>query len=352
MTRLADGITADAPPIPDTLMATLQSWRRPVILGHVRPDADCLGSMLAVALTWPGTDGKAASISLPPQSVSRRLGFLIEWSNAPVAEPEDFANADGFVAVDTAQKTRCNVVKEFGDGWSEGRDLINIDHHTSNTEFGEINWIDPVAGSTSELIYRLIVASGRPLTPLVASLLYAGIHSDTVGFSLPTTAASALRAAGDLVEHGARVAQIGEHLCRSQDACDFDLLRIIYDNTKLVADGRIAYSTASYEEITGAGCTVADIDDQVTVPRSLRGVRAAVLLTEGVKGKTRINLRGEADVGVLELARKLGGGGHAQAAGAILNATIQEAVDRVIPMVIAQLDAHEAHREQATHEQD
>ncbi len=328
-------------PIPEGLLSTLESWRRPVVLGHLRPDADCLGAMYAVALSWPA-DGEPARVSLPEGSISRRLRFLADWAGVPTVPPADFADADGFVVVDTGKHSRCNVHHEIRDVWSEGRSVINIDHHASNTQFGEFNWVDAAAGSTCELIHRLLVAADRTISPVVASMLYAGIHSDTVGFSLPSTASSALRAAADLVDSGARVPEIGEQLCRSQSQPEFELDRVIYDNTRLVADGRIAYSTASYEEITRSKCTSADIDDQVGIPRALRGIRMAILFTEGRKGKTRLNMRGEADVQVLELALQLGGGGHADAAGAILDASIEEAVQRVLPLAIEHLDRNHA----------
>jgi bifunctional oligoribonuclease and PAP phosphatase NrnA len=314
--------------------------RRPVVVGHVRPDADCIGSMCAVALTWTGDADGGVSISLPAGSLSRRLAFLSDWANVRIADTADFEAADGFVAVDTAKKPRCNVDKALGEDWSTDRPVVNVDHHDSNTQFGSVNWVDADAGSASELVYRLIRAAGRPISPVVASLLYAGIHSDTMGFSLQTTAASALHAAADLVDSGARVAEIGARLCRSQSQSEFELNRIIYANTKVVADGRIAYSSASYDEIMGSGCTAADIDDQVSIPQSVEGIQLAILLTEGARGKTRMNFRGEADVDVLSLAVRLGGGGHNQAAGAILSGSIEQAVERVLPMAMELLDDH------------
>jgi len=180
------------------------------------------------------------------------------------------------------------------------------------------------------------------MTPLVASLLYAGIHSDTVGFSLSTTTASALHTAAELVNAGARVAEIGERLTRSQSQSEFALNRIIHDNTRIVADGRIAYSTADHNEITTAGCTQADIDDQVAIPRSVRGIRLAILFTEGRPGRTRLNLRGEGGLNVLDLAARFGGGGHAEAAGAILDADIEHALQRVLPLAIEHVDRNRA----------
>lgn len=293
--------------------------------------------MLAVALTWPGA-GRRAAVSLPGGSVSQRLQFLTEWADAPLAAGSDFAAADGFAVVDTAKKSRCNVEKPLADSWSNGRPVVNIDHHASNTQFGDLNWVEADASSASEMVYRLIRSAGRPVTPVIASLLYAGIHSDTVGFSLPTATSSALRAAADLVDCGARVNEIGEFLGRSQSQSEFELQRLLYANTRVVAEGRVAYSTASYDQLVRTGCSSADIDEQVAIPRSLRGIDVAVLFTEGFRGKVRLNLRGESSVDVLPVALQLGGGGHAQSAGAILDGSIEDAVGRVLPMIVAHLD--------------
>jgi phosphoesterase RecJ-like protein len=239
------------------------------------------------------------------------------------------------LVVDTAKKERCNIDPDLKKtDWSDGRPLINIDHHATNTQFGTVNWIEDRASSTCELVYRLLRAGDWPISPLTASLLYAGIQTDTLGFSLPTTNPSALRAAADLVQLGADVGDLGERLLRSQRKSEFELLRVVYDNTKVVGDGSIAYSSATCDEIHNAGCTAADIDDQISVPRSLEGVRLAMLFSEGNKVKTRINFRSSGNVEVLPLAAEYGGGGHNQAAGAILNCPLDEAISRVLPRAI------------------
>ena len=107
--------------------------------------------------------------------------------------------------------------------------------------------------------------------------------------------------------------------------------RAIYANTKALEGGALVYSSASYDEIHGAGCTAADIDDQISVPRSLSGARLALLFSEGNRGKTRINFRGSGEVTVVELAAEFKGGGHTQAAGAILDCGLDEAIRQVIP---------------------
>ncbi|UCG17549.1 MAG: DHH family phosphoesterase [Phycisphaerales bacterium] len=317
--------------VPDGLIERLTSWRRAVIVGHVTPDADCLGSMIALAKGLADDRRCEVTVSLPPGSVSQRLAFILDQADPALADPRAFAEADGIVVVDTAKVSRCNVDRSIPDNWADGKTVINIDHHASNTRFGDINWVEAEASSTAEMVYWLLLRANRSLSPMLCSLLYAGMITDTVGFTLSSTAPGTLRVAGEVVAQGADVAQIGERMYRSLTAGEFRLLQTIYANTRVVADGRIAYSTADHDEITGAGCTAADIDDQVNVPRSLRGVKIAMLLTEGVRGKTRINFRGESGVEVLELARSLGGGGHAEAAGAILDMPI----DQAVPLVVA-----------------
>ena len=115
------------------------------------------------------------------------------------------------------------------------------------------------------------------------------------------------------------------------------MLRVIYANTKTLADGRLAYATASHDEIHDAGCTAADIDDQIDIPRSLDGVQLAMLFTEANKGKTRINFRSSGDVTVVELAAEFDGGGHRQAAGAVLGCSLDEAVEKVVPRAVEHL---------------
>lgn len=321
----------DAMPIPPgDVLAAMVGMRSPVVISHIVPDADALGSMLATALAMSSKDC-TPRISLPPDSVSQRLGFLVELAEAVVAAPGDFSSADGFIALDTAKKPRCNVGAELRQtDWSNGRPVVNIDHHATNTQFGDANWVVGEAGSTCELVYAWMKAAGVTVTPAMATLLLSGIHTDTIGFSLPSTSVWSIAAAAELMQLGANVGDLGERLYRSQTRSEFDLLRVFYANTRVNSGGRMAYSFASYDEIHDAGCSAADIDDQINVPRSLEGAELAMLFTEGRKGKVRINFRGAGDVTVVELAGQFGGGGHVQSAGAIVDGDLQTVVKTVV----------------------
>lgn len=326
--------SSDMPPA-DVVEALMRS-ARPLIVGHVRPDGDCLGSILALAATIT-SPSCGPCVFYRTEQVSRRLAFLCDLVPHRLASGDETADRDLVVALDTAQIDRAAIDPPLATWAARGVPILTIDHHVGNSGFGTSAWIVPSAGSTCELVYRLLTAMGLPIRPAVASLLYAGIHTDTHGFSLSNTRAASLEIGGALVRAGADVARLCERLWRAQQKRDFDLTRLLYDNTRVTPDGLIAYSTASHAEITGVGCSAADIDDQVSIPRSIEGIRMAILFTEGRPGRVRINLRGENGTRVLELARTLGGGGHAESAGAIVDGPIEAAVARVLDLATASL---------------
>lgn len=320
---------------PRELIDTLAAAKRPVVAGHVTPDVDALGSMLALARALPTNE---AAIALPGIPVSGKLRYLLELAdNVTLADAARITDADVIVVVDTATTARVNVPGK----WESIADkpIINIDHHITNPDYGRINWVVDHASSTCELIYRLLIAAGWPVDPRTASILYAGIYSDTGGFSLPNATADAFDAAAGLVRAGADIERVGARISRSQEPHEFDLLRTVYHNTRLAADGRVAYSTISHEEMRAAGCTADDIDDQVSVPRLLSRIQIAMLFSEGERGVIRINLRGEGRTPVLPLAQKLGGGGHTYSAGVRIRGTMEQVVDRVIEEATRLLDA-------------
>lgn len=319
---------------PTNLIKVLASATCPVIIGHVNPDADAMGSMLALARAMPADD---VAIALPQKSRSQKVTFVVELGDGiPIADETRIARADVVIVVDTANINRVNVTGH----WAAVADktVVNIDHHITNTDFGHFNWVVDNAGSTSELIHRLILAADWPLDSMTASLLYAGIYADTGGFSLPNVTAESFDACAALVRAGADVAHVASRLFRSQEQHEFNLIRAVYHNTRLAGNGRIAYGTLTHNEIQAAGCTPDDIDDQVSIPRSLSGIQIAILFSEGVPGIVRINLRGEEGTTILPLAEKLGGGGHAYSAGARVRGDFGAIVDRVLRAATEFLD--------------
>ncbi len=311
---------------PHELIEALQSACRLLVAGHVTPDVDALGSMLALARLAPAG---GAAIGLGEPVSNQKLRFLMDMAGNPaVADAGRIEAADVVAVVDTAGSKRVNLPGKWDAIAS--KPVAVIDHHVSNPAFGTVNWIVGDASSTCELIYRLAIQADWAIDPVTASLLYAGIYTDTGGFSLPNTTGAALEAAGELVRLGADVGTLGERICRSQERHEFELLRTVYANTGVAAGGSIAYSTISHQEMISAGASPEDIDDQVAVPRALAGVKLAMLFSEGDPGVIRINFRGDDGTPVLPLAQQLGGGGHTFSAGTRIRGAMAEVVARVV----------------------
>lgn len=324
-----DSPAADPARVPAEVVDALRGATRIALIGHVTPDADALASMYALALALPEL-GKYPQVVLPAGSVSRKLQYVESLAGVEAATPAALAECDLVVALDTAKEKRLNVGGELPDA-----PILNIDHHATNTQFGKWNWIVGTASSTSELVHALLRALDCQITPTIATLLYAGVHTDTQGFALGNTGPNSLAVGHDLARAGAEIPQICERMHRSHSRGEFELLRVIYANTQVGANGKLAWSTADHAEITAAGCTAADIDDQVEVPRSIEGIAVAILFSEGKAGKIRMNFRGEGGVSALELAQKFNGGGHHAAAGAILDGTMDEVTAKVLPVAEA-----------------
>lgn len=322
--------------VPAALLAALREARRIALIGHVTPDTDCLSAMGALYLALPEL-GKYPFPALPTGSVSRRLEFLVRHAGMKPATAAELRSCDLAVVLDTAKERRVNLEGKLDA--LPGVAVLNIDHHATNPHFGRWHWVDPHRSSTSEMVYELLAAVGCQITPTVATLLYAGIHSDTHGFSLSNTTPRSLQIAHELARAGARIPLICERLHRNLAPGEFELLKIIYSNTRVSPDGRLAWSRASHQEIASTGCSASDVDEQVEIPRSIEGIRVAILLTEGNPGKVRINFRGESGTNVLNLARQFGGGGHLASAGAMLDGSLAEVVERVIPAATAYVAA-------------
>ncbi len=314
--------------VPPDIVAAIRGARHVAIVSHITPDADAIASAGALWLALPQL-GLTPHLILPAGSVGRQLSFLVRYAGLRAATPAELGELDLIVVLDTAKEKRLNAADHLATLTTIP--IINIDHHATNTQFGRWNWIVETASSTSELVWGILQALGCTITPKIATLLYAGIHSDTQGFSLSNTDAYSLEVGGRLARAGAEIARICERLHRSRSFGEFELLATVYRNTRVSEDGRLAWSTISHAELVATGCRASDIDDQVEVPRQIEGIAVAILFSEGEPGVVRMNFRGERGVSVLELAVQFGGGGHRASAGARIRGPLPEILERVLP---------------------
>ncbi|MCP5527943.1 MAG: bifunctional oligoribonuclease/PAP phosphatase NrnA [Verrucomicrobiales bacterium] len=305
------------------LLESIEAARTFCVVGHVRPDGDCIGSQLALARGLKAVGRKVCVWNADP--LPAKLAFLDPegW----LAPPEPGRRFDCVIATDAASLDRLGTVAEHV---GRRRTLINIDHHESNTRFGDLNWVETASPSTGELIHRLYRAAGWPVSPAAADCLFTAISTDTGSFQYPSVRPETFETAAALVREGADLAAICRRVYQSQTLARVKLLRHVYRTFRLSRDGRVAWFWLRPADLTRAGADRSDTEGLIEHVRALESVVVACLFEQTETGAVRISLRSkDPAVDVNRVAGAFGGGGHPAAAGARLEgppATVQRCV--------------------------
>lgn len=305
----------------DALRELLKA-RTVVLSTHVNPDGDALGSMLGLYL-FLMSRGVQVQMWLD-DNLPIMYSFLPEI-DAIVRPPSVPAPVDWFVVLDAGDESRT------GDAANKyrGRSL-NIDHHLSNSDFADLTVVDETAAATGIIILRMLEEAQAEITPAIATCLYAAIATDCGFFRYANTDSQTFLAAARLVSCGAEPHIISE-LIQTMPLSKIFALSKILDTLEISACGRIA----SVEVPAGIPPTdVEDTEGFIDYPRNIVGVEVAVMFKPSLEKETvKISFRSKR-INVSDLARSLGGGGHARAAGCTLKGTVHEVKPLVIRRIV------------------
>ncbi|MDP6440061.1 MAG: bifunctional oligoribonuclease/PAP phosphatase NrnA [Candidatus Brocadiia bacterium] len=299
-----------------------------VVTAHVRIDGDALGAALALwhALRDAGQECRTFFDSVIPVTYDFLPG-LAERAASPQELPERFVLA----VLDTGSLDRIGCLAAHV---HQAVSVLNIDHHATNSQFGDLNYVDPAASSSGEIVYRILEAGGAPLTKEIADSLYTAILTDTGRFSFPNTTPAAYEICGRLVEAGCRPQKLTEKIYSSLPESAVRLQALVLGTLKLEAGGCIATMELTEEMLDSTEASETDTQGFAEMPVSVRGVSVSALVKEMAEapGRIKVCLRGRpsADgVDVRAVAEGFGGGGHRSAAGCVLEGDI-ERVRRVV----------------------
>ena len=317
----------------EQILDAIQLHQTFCVVGHVRPDGDCIGSQLGLALSLRAL-GKEVSC-WNEDRVPQKLAFL------DVEKMFDLPSAgkkfDCVIATDCASFERLG---RAGECIQKRRLLINIDHHASNTLYGDINWISGGDPSTGELIFQLLKAAGWPITSSIANCLFTAISTDTGSFQYPTTRPETYHVAAELVQNGADLALICDEVYQSYPLSRVRLLKHMYNNFRLTQENKIVYFWLKKRDYTRAGADPADSEGLIDHIRDIEPVVVACVFEEIEPEITRISLRSKhRDIDVGAIAAEFGGGGHKAAAGARIEGRPLSVQRRVIGAVRKALKA-------------
>ncbi len=296
-----------------------------LLLGHVNPDGDQLGSLLGLGLAL--TQAGWAVTMAGPHPVPEPLRFLPgstlfqHWA-APKG-PFDLV-----IVCDCPDPRRTGGLLEGARG--PRTQVVNIDHHPDNSRYGTVNWVDVSASAAGEMVYDLIEVLGLKITPEVATNLFTAIHTDTGSFRYSNTSAKAFRTAAELLARGADPARVAAHLYETRRPESLALLGRLLQQVRISPDGLVAWLALPAGSAPEA---FLQAEDLVNYPRSIGSVQVAILLRETPDGNVKVSLRGKGQVAVNAIAARFGGGGHANAAGCTVEGPLEEATAKVLSAV-------------------
>lgn len=314
------------------IIQKLKSAKTVAVGGHMRPDGDCIGSELAIAYVLKHLGKKVTVFN--QDIVPAKLAFLDP--KKILRGPKKSKHYDCVVATDCASYERmgtvCEVIGKRGT-------LINIDHHGSNSRYGDINWIDSNSASSGEMIFRLIKQANWTITPDIADCLFTAISTDTGSFQYATTRPFTYHTAAELVTKGANLARICEEVYQNYPLSRVKLQKHLYNSFKLIANNKIAYFWIRQTDYDKAGSIPDESEGLIDHIRDIKGVKVACLFEEIEPEITRISLRSKLpELDVSAIAMFFGGGGHQSAAGARIpgkQQTIQRQVLSAIKKALA-----------------
>jgi bifunctional oligoribonuclease and PAP phosphatase NrnA len=284
----------------------IQRGEKFVLVTHLDPDADGLCSMLAL--------GRA--LESGRKAVEMIAGEPLHGSLAAFKGAERLTNRlegeffDAIIALDCSGFSRMSPQLKIA-----GCPLINIDHHRSNDFFGDLDYVEPDASSTAELVWRLIRSLGLPVDDEVARCLFAGVQSDTGSFVFRNTTSESLKFAAEMVQLGARPWEIWRMFHASYRIERLHLLRYALETLEMHEYGKLAFITVTKEMLERSGAAQQDCEQIVEFPRNVEGVEIAAVMRQVGPHLFRFSLRGNGKNDVAELAGRFGGGGHKGAAG-------------------------------------
>ena len=297
----------------------IEKSRYILIITHVNPDPDSIGSALALSNLFSENKIKHKVFNVS-DDLPQNLNFIPRFEKITNQLPAFF---------DLAISVDCGTYKRLGFELDSSIPLINFDHHKSNEKFGIVNIVDPQKSSTSELIFDFFKHNGLYITKNSATALYVGIYDDTLAFSLGRCDETTFEKVNFLVECGASPSEIANKLLRRDSLAKYRIIPKVLDSLELFKEGEVASIVAYEEWFKQTGAHNRDCEDALDMIMSIAIVRIAIFVRV-VNGVSRVSLRSKGQIDVSKIAGVFDGGGHFNAAGCTIESLDVKKVKEII----------------------
>lgn len=296
-----------------------------LLASHVHPDGDAVGSLLGLGVAL---EGISKDVVLYNESPIPAVYQFLPSIHRIKREPGSIDDYDAAVILD------CSNLGRIGEAAAEVNRIpvvINIDHHLTNSRFGNFQYIDPQASSTAEMVYRIIRAMDIPISKQVAYGIYTGIMADTGSFRFSNTTAAAFEISHEMVNCGANPYRVAHHVYETMSLNRIKLLNMLFDTIELSENGKLTIMTLTQKMLDATGTHIDDINGLIYYAKRIENVRLAVMIFErqnGVDSKRgnrfHVSLRSDGTVDAAAIASSFGGGGHHNAAGFDIRASLED----------------------------
>jgi phosphoesterase RecJ-like protein len=303
--------------------------QRVTAICHENPDGDTIGAAIAIAIAAEqlGKQSEVVSADVPPPflAVVPRIETV---RRAPALEP------DVAVVVDAGDLSRTGGLATSHAEWLSRSRIVNVDHHVSNPGFGAVNWVDPEAAATCEMVALLLPELGVEIDQELATVLMTGIVQDTHTFAHPNATPRTLRVAADLLAAGAPLSRLNRAVYADKPYSTLALWGLILAGMGQRCDGRIVHASMTLEMLRSVGAEPSASEGFIDLLTASKTGDIAVLFKEADPATTRVSVRTSERADAVAITSAFGGGGHVRAAGC----TLAEPIDRARELVLAECE--------------
>ena len=306
----------------DSIINEINNAKTLVILTHMNPDGDAIGSSLALYCSLLKLKKDVDVIVPEHSSIYNFLPRINDLKKEPTKEQYDIA-----IALDCGDIKRLNG---FSESFENAKCKISIDHHEINTMFADYNFANPASPACAQILITVIEALGVEIDNEIGTCLLTGILTDTGGFKYPATSAETFEFTAELLRKGVKVSDIYKRVLQTISKKSFELRKVAINRLELLENGKIAFTYITNKDMETVEAEEGDHEGIVDIGRDIEGVEVSIFLKETEDGTYKISLRSNEYVNVADIALLFNGGGHIRAAGGSITGTIEQSKERLV----------------------
>ena len=312
----------------DVILEEINKAKKIVILTHEGPDGDAIGSSLATGLALESLE-KNVDIIIP--EYPKIFNFMPGIEK--IKEKTEIENYDLAIALDCAD---IKILKEHEKYFENAKMKIVIDHHGSNTMYGDINFINPVAPACCQILIGMFEYFGINVDKDIGTCIMTGIITDTGGFCYNATSET-FEFASEILRKGVNISNIFRKSLQTKTKANFELNKKAMERMEFLEDGKIAFTYITAQDEKEVNAIQGDHEGIVDIGKSIENVEVSIFLHEVENKGFKVSLRSIEYVDVANIAIMFGGGGHKKAAGAYINGTVEQIKNKIVQEVKKQL---------------